>query len=271
LEQHLAKRSDRLATILKGYGTLAVAFSGGVDSTLLLDVAHEALGPACLAVTARSASFPERERAAAAAFCRERGIEQIEIESEELDIEGFSHNPPNRCYLCKKELFSKMLALAHTRGIATIAEGSNLDDEDDYRPGLVAITELGIKSPLREAGLTKADVRALAQARALAVWDKPSFACLASRLPYGAQIDRDVLARIDQAETFLLETGLRQVRVRVHGDIARIETDAEGMDRLAEPQVRAAVVERLQTLGFPYVTLDLRGYRTGSMSLTLPR
>ncbi|MDR2108996.1 MAG: ATP-dependent sacrificial sulfur transferase LarE [Coriobacteriales bacterium] len=262
----LNAKGERLYGLLASYQSVAVAFSGGVDSSLLLDVAHEALGDNCLALTAYSASFPQRERAAAAAFCEQRGIAHDEVANEELEIEGFCTNPPNRCYLCKRSLFEKLLAVAAERGIAVVAEGSNHDDLGDYRPGLTAIAELGIASPLREVGLTKAEVRALARRRCLAVWNKPAFACLASRLPYNTPITSELLARIDAAEQFLLDVGLGQVRVRVHGDVARIETDARGDEALLSAQLRGAVNRRLQELGFAYVALDLGGYRSGSMN-----
>jgi len=257
---------------LAGCGGLVVAFSGGVDSTLLLDVAHELLGERVLAVTARSASFPARELEAAEAFCQERGIRWQAVDSEELDIEGFSHNPPNRCYLCKSALFGKLQAVAAENGIWHIAEGSNADDEGDYRPGLQAIAELGILSPLRTAGLTKAEIRELSRQRGLPTADKPSFACLASRLPYGTEITPQLLARIDAAEQQLLDMGLAQVRVRVHEDgrLARIEADAAGLDALcSSAALRRQADSALKNLGFTYVSLDLEGYRTGSMNATL--
>lgn len=263
----LHEKLKKLRAELDGYGGVAVAFSGGVDSTFLLRVAHDALGERAIAVTASSCSFPKRELEEAKRFCLENGIRQEIVESEELDIEGFRSNPKNRCYLCKRELFTKIWEVAKANGLPTVAEGSNTDDDGDYRPGLIAIRELGAKSPLRAAGLGKEEIRALSRELGLPTWDKQSFACLASRFPYGETISEGRLAAVDRAEQFLLDLGFRQVRVRVHGDLARIELLPEEFHKLLEHRVE--VTEKLRADGFTYVSMDLLGYRTGSMNETL--
>ena len=267
----LHEKYQTLQKNLQACGRIAVAFSGGVDSTFLLKAAHDALGDGAIAVTARSCSFPKRELREAQAFCEAEGVRQLVIESEEMEIEGFRHNPKNRCYLCKRALFEKMTAAAAELGITVIAEGSNVDDEGDYRPGLIAIRELGVKSPLREAGLTKAEIRALSRELGLPTWDKQSFACLSSRFVYGEEITPEKLGMVDQAEQLLLDLGFRQVRVRIHGTIARIELQPEEMDRFLEENRKHRLAEQFHGLGFTYVTLDLDGYKTGSMNKTLPR
>ncbi|MDR2801253.1 MAG: ATP-dependent sacrificial sulfur transferase LarE [Desulfovibrio sp.] len=261
----------QLTKHLRGLGSAAAAFSGGADSSFLLKAARDALGDKVIAVTGRSLSFPQRELRAAETFAASLGVRHFVIDSEELALDGFSDNPPNRCYLCKKELFAKIWKLAREQGISQVIEGSNTDDEGDYRPGLQALAELSVLSPLRLARLDKAEIRLLSREMGLPTWNKPSFACLASRFPYGERIEPERLRRIDAAEQFLLDNGFRQVRVRFHekGKLARIEVDEQGFALLADAGLRASVCGRLNELGFAYAAVDLKGYRTGSMNGTL--
>lgn len=265
----LGEKMTRLRSALRGMGSAVVAFSSGVDSTFLLRVAHEELGDRVVAVTVRSCTFPRRELDEAMAFCRLEGIRHEVVDTSELDIPGFAENPPDRCYLCKKSIFGRIIAFAQTNGFAAVLEGSNMDDDGDYRPGMRAIMELGVKSPLHDAGLTKAEIRALSRELGLPTAEKPSFACLASRFPYGERITAARLERVERAEQWLRDAGLClvQLRVRSHGDLARIEVPPGDIPRVA---ARAAeVAAAFKRFGFAYAALDLQGYRTGSLNETL--
>ena len=267
----LEQKYELLKEYIKSLGSVAVAFSGGVDSTFLLRTAHDVLGDKVLAVTASSCSFPERELREARKFCSENGIAHEVCESEELDIDGFRQNPVNRCYLCKHELFEKMIDIAAKKGFENVAEGSNMDDMGDYRPGLQAIAELEVKSPLRAAGLYKEEIRQLSKQLGLPTWDKPSFACLASRFVYGETINEEKLGMVDRAEQLMIDLGFRQVRVRIHDKLARIEVLPEEIERVTQPDIRKKINDGFREYGFAYVTLDLAGYRTGSMNETLEK
>ncbi|MCI6711343.1 MAG: ATP-dependent sacrificial sulfur transferase LarE [Firmicutes bacterium] len=267
----LEQKYELLKEYIKSLGSVAVAFSGGVDSTFLLRTAHDVLGDKVLAVTASSCSFPERELREARKFCSENGIAHEVCESEELDIDGFRQNPVNRCYLCKHELFEKMIDIAAKKGFENVAEGSNMDDMGDYRPGLQAIAELEVKSPLRAAGLYKEEIRQLSKQLGLPTWDKPSFACLASRFVYGETINEEKLGMVDRAEQLMIDLGFRQVRVRIHDKLARIEVLPEEIERVTQPDIRKKINDGFRECGFAYVTLDLAGYRTGSMNETLEK
>ena len=266
MDASLQEKLERLKTQIRSMERVAVAFSGGVDSSLLLRVAHDVLGRNVLAVTAQSHVIPQNEMGAARRFCCSLGVEHRVVLFDEMAVPGFAQNPPDRCYLCKKALFSMMLAEVDAWGGACLVDGSNVDDEGDWRPGMRALAELRVASPLREAGFTKADIRSLSRELGLPQWDKPSAACLASRFAYGDPITLEGLAAVDAAESMLYDAGFSPVRVRVHGPIARIELASEQIPLMAEEAMRLRILDAIKRLGFTYVTLDLAGFRSGSMN-----
>lgn len=257
---------ERLKGIIAGLDSVLLAYSGGVDSTLLLKLCGDLLGSNTLAVIAVSETYPSREIDEARAMAEALGVRYEVISTRELLDDNFASNPPNRCYFCKTELFSKLRQMADERGLRHVLDGSNFDDLGDHRPGRQAAKEIGVRSPLMEAGLTKDDIRMISKDLGLPTWNKPSFACLSSRFPYGDRITLDKLAQVDQAEQFLQSLGFVQVRVRHHGSIARIEVPREDLPRLLDDEVTLQVANRLKEIGFTYVTVDLQGYRSGSMN-----
>lgn len=266
ISKELTAKYEHLIAHLKEYRRMMIAFSGGVDSTFLLKAAHEALGENVVAVTAVSCFIPEREQKEAKAFCQAEGIRQIILPYDVLHVEGVKENPHDRCYICKLALLGKVRELAQSMGITAVAEGSNLDDMSDYRPGAKAVKEMEILSPLQEHSFSKAEIRALSHQLGLETWQKPSYACLASRFVYGETITEDKLKMIDRAEQFLINRGFRQMRVRIHGDMARIELLPEDMDRFFQKEMRESVLKELTDAGFSRVTVDLAGFQSGSMN-----
>jgi pyridinium-3,5-biscarboxylic acid mononucleotide sulfurtransferase len=267
MKELMLAKLENLKTIIKKTDGAVVAFSGGVDSTLLLKVAHDILGEKVLAITANSETYPKRELEAAKAFALSLGIRHIVIETLELEIDGFADNPPDRCYYCKHELFSKLTEIAKANGMEYVFDGSNYDDRNDHRPGMRAAKQLGVVSPLKQAGMTKDDIREISKEFGLSTWNKPSFACLSSRFPYGTKITPEKLVVIGEAEDFIRDLGFTELRVRHHDNIARIEIGKADLERIIPYADK--IVEKVKSLGFLYVTLDLAGFKTGSMNYTL--
>ena len=260
------QKLDHLDEILKSYGRLIVAFSGGVDSTFLAEAANRAVGDNAVAVTAISDSYPEREMKAAQKIAKEIGIRLETVSTGELEIEGYVNNSINRCYFCKSELFDKLKVIAEKYNMGTIVYGAIPDDIGDHRPGMDAAKEMGIRAPLIEADLTKTDIRQASKKWKLKTWDKPAFACLSSRFPYGTRITREKLRQVDQAEQFLYDLGIHQFRVRHHDDFARIELDKDGINMMRQKNIRRQTDQKFKSLGYSFVALDLQGYRSGSLN-----
>jgi pyridinium-3,5-biscarboxylic acid mononucleotide sulfurtransferase len=264
-------KKKALIHYIENLDSLIVAFSGGVDSTFLLALAHQVLGEKVLAATASSSTYPSQEQEEAARFARNRGIKHVIFQSDETCLPAFSENSPDRCYHCKKLLSRELLQIAKERGISNIALAANIDDLGDYRPGITAAEEMGMIEPLMEAELTKQEIRFLSKEMDLPTWDKPAMACLASRIPYGEPVTNEKLKMVEEAERFLAQNGLRQCRVRHHGDVARIEVELADLRKIMDKTLREKTVERFKKIGFLHIALDLEGYITGSMNRALKK
>ncbi|MFQ5455446.1 MAG: ATP-dependent sacrificial sulfur transferase LarE [Nitrospirota bacterium] len=266
LERRIEDSYKILQEIIKGMEGVVIAFSGGVDSSLILKISHDILKDKAVAVTAKSPTYPEHELIMAKEFASCCGIRHIIIDSNELEISGFNKNDTRRCYYCKKELFARLRDAANEMGIEYIADGTNMDDSRDYRPGMDAARELGVRSPLKEAGIDKEGVRHISKAIGLANWDKPSFACLSSRFPYGTEITYKRLDKINKAENIIRGEGFRQYRVRYHGETAKIEVSPDEISRILKEDIRNKIIKGFKEIGFIYITIDLEGYRQGSLN-----
>lgn len=266
---NLQDKCKNLREYIKNLGSLCVAFSGGVDSTYLLALAHEVLGDKVMAVTVCSSMYTKREYHESKQLALKLGVKHMTIDADEYSIKEFVENTKDRCYYCKHAIFTKIKEVAVQHGMAYVADGSNADDDNDFRPGMKAIKELGVVSPLKAVALIKREIRVLSKEMELPTWDKPAFACLASRIPYGINITREKLAMVEQAEEYLMHVGFKQFRVRHHGEIARIEVLPADRSRFLEEPLYQDIIREYKKIGFAYVTLDLEGYRMGSMNEVL--
>lgn len=269
LEDSVQSKKAQLFEYLGEVKSLVVGFSGGVDSSLLLAAAHHVLGDRVIAMTATSATHPKREMDFAAQMAGEIGVRHIFFETDEMDDVQFTSNGPQRCYHCKRRLFSAMRKLAEEMGFETLSHGANYDDHSDYRPGFKAAEEMNVEAPLSRIGFTKSEVRQLAKAMGLSSWSRPSMACLATRIPYGVTIEQDLLARIDAAETIVRRAGALHCRVRHHGTIARIELGVTDMEKLMDPERRQNITEGIRALGYKFVCMDMEGFESGKMNREL--